>query len=788
MTRKRTNAGSAVLPPAPATREAPPFGAAQWLLFCACAAAWFAIMWMGALWAAGDRPAGGDMPAAPGGLVDNATCLACHQTQARSWAGSHHTKAMAKATPATVLGDFGVDFEHKGVVSHFFKRDDRFFVRTEGPDGKSADFEVTYTFGVDPLQQYLIELPGGKLQALTIAWDVARKRWFHLLPEEDTPPGDLLHWTGRGYTANTMCIGCHTTGFEKHYDASADTFSSRWAEINVSCQSCHGPGAGHVAWARTKSRDTGTGTRYGLAADMAQMDAPARVEVCAMCHARRAELTGTFDAARPFMDQFLPATLAPGLYHVDGQQDGEVYAFGSFRQSRMYRMGVTCTDCHDAHSGKLRAEGNGVCTQCHSPAGDRRFPTAARVFDAASHHHHQPGSTGARCTSCHMPAKDYMVVHSRPDHSLRVPRPDLSESLGTPNACTGCHADKPVSWASDAIDRWSGADRPRRAQFAEALAAGRAGRPDAAAKLDQLAGDHDMPAIARATALDLLRGYADSGLPGAPEALSDADPAVRRAAVAVFERAPPGIRRARVGPLLSDPVQAVRIEAARLLSSMPAAAFEPALRARFETALGESRTANEAMLDVPGSHLNLAVIDENQGHGIEAEQHYVAALRLDPDFTPARLNLARLYSAAGQLQDAEQVLQAGLARLPNQGELQYSMGLVLAEQRRLPEAVAALAKAARLLPGRARVQYNYALALQQAGRRPEAETVLLKAQSLAPADRSTAYALVAFYSQDGRWFAAVPWAEKLVALDPTDTQARQLLFQLRARVQQDKAR
>ena len=662
---------------------------ARTLILVACSALAFLIVLAGALWALRHGPLTADAGAQSiAELADNVTCVQCHAAEARVWSQSHHAKAMARATSQTVLGDFGgVDFEHKGVVSRFFRKGDRFFVRTEGPDGKPADFEVAYTFGVDPLQQYLIELPGGKLQALTIAWDVVRKRWFHLLPEDNTPPGDLLHWSGRGHTANTMCIGCHTTGFEKRYDASADRFSSRWAEINVSCQSCHGPGARHVAWATTKSPGTGAGPRYGLAVDVARMDPQAKVETCAMCHSRRAELTGTFDAGRPFMDQFLPAALAPGLYYADGQQEGEVYAFGSFRQSRMYRLGVTCTDCHDAHSSKLEARGNAVCTQCHAPTGDRRFPTAARLFDDPSHHHHPPASKGAECTSCHMPARDYMMVQSRPDHSFGVPRPDLSQSLGTPNACTGCHADRPASWASEAIDRWYGADRPRRAPFAEALAAGRAGTPDAAAKLDHLAGDPEMPAIVRATALDLLRGYGERGLPAATRALSDADPAVRRAAVAVLERARPDTRLAQVGPLLSDPVRAVRIEAARVLSPIPAAEFEPALHARFARALGELRTAQETALDRPDAHLNLAVIDEMQGRRTEAEQHYLAALRLDPDFTPAHLNLARLYSATGRRPEAETMLLKAQRLAPTDRSIAYALAVFYSQDRRWSLAV-----------------------------------------------------------------------------------------------------
>jgi predicted CXXCH cytochrome family protein len=762
------------------------------LVLAVCAAFAFLIVLVGTTWAVRHRwsPSGsGDAALASVGLVDNATCVQCHQAQAGAWAGSHHAKAMAKATSATVLGDFGgVDFEHKGVVSRFFRKGEKYLVRTQGADAKPADFEIAYTFGVDPLQQYLIELPGGKLQALTIAWDVLGKRWFQLQPEENAPPGDWLHWTGRGQNANTTCIGCHTTGFEKRYDPAADTFSSRWSEINVSCQSCHGPGEAHVAWAKSKSPPGKTGPRYGLAVDFARLDPPAKVDTCAMCHSRRSELTGSFDAGRPFMDQFLSANLRTGLYHADGQQEDEVYAYGSFRQSRMYRLGVSCTDCHDAHSSKLKAEGNGVCTQCHSPTGDRRFPTAAKLFDDPSHHHHQTGSKGAECTSCHMPAKNYMVVHSRPDHSLRVPRPDLSATLGTPNACTGCHSDKPASWAAEAVERWYGRERARDPHFAQAFAAARAGRAEAAPALDRLAGDADTPAIVRATALDLLRGYGEAVLPAAIQSLADADPAVRRAAVAALEGARPGTRLAQVGPLLSDPVRAVRIEAARVLSSVPLAEFDAAQRARFEQALAELVGAQKVSLDMPGAHLNLAAVAENQGRPAEAEAEYLAALKLDPDFAPARLNLARFYSVGGRPRDGERILRDGLARLPEQGELRYSLGLLLAEQNRLPEAAAELTQAARLLPDRSRVHYNQSLALQRLGRRTEAEVALLKAQSLSPADRAITYALAVFYAQDRRWFLAIPWAEKLVSLDPADPQAQQFLERVRTGAQADPGR
>src|SRR6185503_20694037 len=122
------------------------------------------------------------------------------------------------------------------------------------------------------------------MQALTIAWDVERKRWFHLYPEEKTPPGDVLHWTGRYQSWNTMCASCHSTDVRKGYDPSADGFATTWSEVSVSCQSCHGPGAAHVEWARTRPAGD-----QGLRVDFRAGGAAREIETCAPCHARRSE-------------------------------------------------------------------------------------------------------------------------------------------------------------------------------------------------------------------------------------------------------------------------------------------------------------------------------------------------------------------------------------------------------------------------------------------------------------------------------------------------------------------
>jgi predicted CXXCH cytochrome family protein len=727
----------------------------------------------------GPTPAAVAAALPPPTYVESAQCLGCHQATGEAWAPSHHAKAMAPPTAQTVRGNFdNTQFRHQGVTTRFFRRDDKYMVHTDGPDGRMADFEVAYTFGHEPLQQYLIDTGKGRLQPLQIAWNTREGKWFHLLPNETAPPGDVLHWTGRYQTANTMCIACHTTGFAKRYDAKADSFDSRWSEVNVSCQSCHGPGSRHAEWARLQAAGQAPAPieRHGLVADL--KTPKAQVEACAACHSRRSELTALPVPGQPHLDHYLPSLLREGLYHADGQQLDEVFVVGSYRQSKMYRMGVACTNCHDPHSAKPRLPGNALCLQCHQPQANPAFPSAAGAYDSPQHHHHDTGSAGAQCTDCHMPAKNYMVVQPRPDHSMRVPRPDLSVTLGTPNACNQCHADKTALWAADTVTQWYGTPK-RPPHYGEVFAAARRGAPGAAAALATLAGDAAQPPIVRATALDMLRGDGIHGLAERLEATRDADAEVRAAAGASLEPLEASQRVPALAPLLKDPLRAVRIASARSLASLPADQFDGPTRAAFDAALAEYIAAQAVALDMPGNQLNLAVVHSLTGRDDLAEAHYLKALVIDPDFTPARANLAQFYSTRSRNADAERVLREGLQRLPQLGELQYSLGLLLAEEQRLPEAAQALAKAAQLLPQRARVQYNYGLALQRLGQAKPAEAALLQAQRIDPADPAVPYALAVLYAQAGQRDKALVAAERLQQLRPGDPQVAQMLQRLR---------
>ena len=445
-------------------------------------------------------------------FVGSESCAVCHAGATAAWRGSHHALAMQEATAATVLGDFtGATFTKDGVTSRFYREGDDFFVETDGPDGVLRAYRVDYTFGAYPLQQYLIAFPRGRWQALGIAWDArpaaeGGQRWFHLYPDEQIPHGDELHWTGANQNWNWMCADCHATGLRRGYDLATDTYRTTWVALNVACEACHGPGAAHVAWAKAGAaapadpakglavplRDRGHGLwRFAEGARIAQRTEPSEtrteIEVCAPCHARRSPLGDGRAIGAPLLDFHRLQLLDPGAYHADGQIDGEVFEYGSFLQSRMHRAGVTCSDCHDPHSLRLRAEGNAVCAQCHQ----------SEAFDTAAHHFHAPGEPGSRCVDCHMPAKTYMVVDPRHDHAFKIPRPDLAGTTGAPDACTGCHVGSDPAWAAERIAEWYGPDRRREPIFGEALGALRAGAPDARTRLLALADDGDQPGIAR---------------------------------------------------------------------------------------------------------------------------------------------------------------------------------------------------------------------------------------------------------------------------------------------------
>jgi Flp pilus assembly protein TadD len=726
-------------------------------------------------------------------FVGREVCGSCHQAELERWRGSHHDLAMQEATASSVLGDFNnASITHFGTTSSFSRANGGFFVRTDGPDGQLHDYEIAYTFGVHPLQQYLIAFPGGRLQALGLAWDSrpaaeGGQRWFHLYPDEEVPAGDPLHWTGPNQTWNYMCADCHSTDLRKNHDLATNSYLTTWSEIDVSCEACHGPGSRHVAWAKAPDgtaadhtqglpvsfRDPGGGgwelePNSATARRSAPRQSIAELETCARCHARRSEIALSYSYGHPFLDTHRPALLDAGLYHADGQILDEVYEYGSFLQSRMFQAGVTCSDCHDPHSLRLRAEGNAVCGQCHRPA----------VFDTEAHHHHKAGSAGAQCAECHMPARTYMVIDARRDHAIRIPRPDLSIAIGTPNACNGCHADQTAEWAAAAVERWHGPNRRAEPHYGSVIDAGRQGKPGADAALSDLVLDGGKPAIVRATALSLLPQFTANVTPEMIKAylagVGDADPLVRTAAVDALAPFAPEERLPVIAPLLTDPVRAVRIATARLLAAVPTQLLTTQQRMELEKASAEFIDAQMASADRPEAHVTLGAFHADRAQTDAAEAAYRTALRLDPSFVPAMVNLADLYRALRRDAEGEPLLRQAVATEPQNAVAHHALGLLLLRRQQLDAAITELREAARLAPNNARHAYVYAIALHAAGQSAEALRVLRYDQQMHPADVDVLIALVTISRDTGDLAAAKDYAEQLLRLAPDNPDARAL--------------
>jgi len=708
----------------------------------------FACTWIGLL-------AASETPAEPAPTyVGAAACGGCHPDALRAWRGSHHDLAMQEATSETVLGDFADATHHPhGVTTTFRTEGGRFFIETPGNDGTPARFEVAYTFGVDPLQQYLVKFPDGRMQAFGLAWDTRSKehggqRWFSIYGDEPIPPGDVLHWTGPAQNWNHQCADCHSTALRKGYDAENDRFETRWAELNVACEACHGPGSLHTKrmqsgdprWRMPGRRGLGVefepvaSARWPEGPDGLPVREPPRtshteVELCARCHSRRSTLVEAAPAGTPLHDTHRIATLEPPLYFDDGQIHDEVYVYGSYVQSAMYAAGVSCSDCHEPHSSRLRAQGNALCARCHS---------AAR-FDTAAHHHHAEGSAGSQCVSCHMPTRTYMQVDPRRDHSLRVPRPALAGTIGAPNACNDCHSSMTNAWAARQIREWSATRAASPDHYGARLHAGRRGEPGAEHNLSALIESSKTPGIVRATALGVLPQVAtDASLETFARALEDPDPMVRAASLRALATSPEALALANAARLLDDPVRLVRWEAAMALAPAAAMTLSKEVRTKRDALLSEYEVALRRDADRPESHMTLASLAMARGEEKSAEQSLLDARARNPHFVPAYVNLADLYRAQARGEASEAVLREALERLPDQPDLLHAHGLALVRLGRGPEALDRFATAARSSPENPRYAYVYAVALHDAGRSTEALEVLRAAAARHPGHREIA--------------------------------------------------
>jgi Tfp pilus assembly protein PilF len=716
-------------------------------------------------------------------FVGGKKCLECHENEFRLWETSHHAHAMAHANDTTVLGDFNnVEFRENGITHKFYKRNGKFYVFTRGKKGIMMEYEITHTFGYTPLQQYLIPFEKGKFQCLPIAWDTENKRWFDMgamvYKDQDIPPGDWLYWTNQAQNWNGMCAECHSTNLEKNYLPEADSFHTTWSEINVSCEACHGPGSKHLEWANWPESKQLKDNNFGLVAKTSGIDNKHYVELCARCHTRRSQL-GDFDHSYKDLLDFMVPSLINEDYYADGQIHNEDYVFGSFVQSKMYHNNIKCNDCHNVHSGNRHFEGNTLCFQCHK----------ADYYGTPSHHFHKnigeegkglyingkevPVGEGSLCVNCHMPAQLYMGIDSRNDHSIRIPRPDLSKEIGVPNACNQCHTDKSVEWSIKSVEEWYG--KKTKPHYGTTLAAARNGDLNAEKKLIALVNDELSPLIIRATALEHLASYpSPEAFQTIRQCLESSESMLRHSAIISYHNNNAEEYISDLKPLLTDPVKAVRMQAGLMFSNLPKEYIPKELALIYKNALNEFQMQNEYMADFPSGRMNLGITYSNLGDNIMAIKNYERAIEIDSAFIPAFANLALAYNNVGRNKDAEYVYKALISQNTDLPGIYYSLGLLLVQEKKFDEAIHYLELAAIKDLTNSRINYNLGLLYSQLNKSDLAEKQLLTALRKQPEDFDYQYGLAHFYLNSKQYSKAESIVNKMKRDYPDDENVAQL--------------
>lgn len=707
-------------------------------------------------------------------FVGDQKCRSCHSNQTKKWQGSHHGYAMTVADSSTVRGDFGnVTFTQGDGTYRFFKKGERYMVDAPGPNGHTKTYEITHTFGWTPLQQYLVDFGKGKLQVLNVAWDVEKGQWFSMHPDEKVKPGDWLHWTGGAMNWNTMCADCHSTQLEQNYVPEADSFHTTWTSINVSCESCHGPGRQHVAFMQSEESRDASSERIREDLQLTNGSSQKQqINTCARCHSLREKLVDSFDHDKGFMDHFNPNLPHPESYFADGQIKEEVYVYGSFLQSKMFQNDVKCNDCHDPHSLELKENvtDNSLCLQCH-----------ATDYDSKQHHFHEPNTEASQCISCHMTGRYYMEVDFRRDHSFRVPRPDLSAKFGTPNACTNCHDSKSAKWAAQAVEDWYGKKRPD--HFSETLLKADSLGIEAVPDLKRLATNTTEPEIARATAIWYLGQFPSRQSWGVlTKGLNSESPLIRKSAARALASIPGNRKKNVLSRALDDSVRAVRLAAAEGLAEFGVADFVQSLKRSFKTAIEEYRIYLDVSQYFPNGLMNRGQFYEKRGKYKKAMQAYQQALKKDPSFNPARLNLAYLNNRQGNKKRAQKLLEKVIEQEPQFGPAYYSLALLQAEQGPLSAAIPSFEHAAELMPNHARLRYNLAISYQKLNQPDKAEKRYLEAIDIAPDNPDYRYGLCTLYIQQKQYRKALPHAQKLTELQPGNRQYQQILRLIEDRI------
>ena len=650
-----------------------------------------------------------------------ASCVECHAEAVADWTGSHHDRAnrpliVRDEAELGALLQAPQTYRKDDEVFEVRRRGETFHLLVTGPDGQTVTHPIVGLIGVDPLVNFLVALPDGRVQATTLAWDVHRQELFDTFDGEERKIGDYGHWLGQGLNWNANCAWCHTTDFKKSLDDQTLGYASHWVAQGITCQQCHPGSEAHV-----RAQRGGQADHRPVSLALHQT-----MDNCLSCHSRRSELTANrFQPGEAYADHFsLSLPDQPGLYFADGQIRDEVFAGASLKLSAMGHAGVTCLDCHNPHSLALTlpATNNALCLQCHGP-GVR----GATVIDPAAHAFHNPYEPGGRCIDCHMPTRTYMARDPRHDHNFPIPDPSLTLELGVPNACSQCHQDQSVEWAADKVIEWYGEGfQERRAatrERARLFAAAHAGQGSADAII---AAAQAEPNSAWRAALTGLLNFVEP-TPAVPPflhaAARDADSGVRERAAGLLATLDPGDKV--LDDVLADPVRAVRLASLQV---------QPRLAVGSATRRAEWEEYLAFNADRPAISLALAREALAAGDLPRLQRHLDHVVQLVPNEGEAWRQKAILLHQAGQTAAAAHDLRKAIALEPKNPVSPFTLALFLAEIRDFDGAISAFFQTLALDPLYPRARYNLIVALGSQGHVEQARDQLTVGLRLAPRD------------------------------------------------------
>lgn len=680
-------------------------------------------------------------------------CATCHAQAHEQWLLSQHARANRRVDASLDSPAFQPERKlvHGSFVTTMSKAGSNFVFAVSFSNRPAETYVAKAVIGIEPLRQYLVEVPGGRLQTMDVSYDPRSNDWFNAQGDENRQPYEWGHWRNRSMTWNVQCAFCHMTGLQKNYVISNDSYRTTWKAMGISCVQCHSPAEKPA-------------TNGCPVAGKPKPSPEIAMDNCASCHARREELTSQFEPGERFNDHYrLTLPDMPTIYYADGQIRDEDFEFGSFQLSKMCNKGVICMDCHNPHSGKLKLpwQNNAVCMQCHAAPGAR----GAIPIDPATHSHHADTNSGFQCVGCHMPETKYMQRDPRRDHGFTSPDPRLTIDLGIPNACNRCHADKDAKWADEWTTKWY-SNRMDRVTRHRAYAISKAWNGDTSVVGDlvKFTATETIPAW-RATLLGLLTPWSDRPEVFAlmNEVATNTNALVRAAAargLAGNRLATPTLRA-----LQRDPIRSVRLDATW---------SDPEVGGMTELQLAEVNAYLANVQDQPAGALRTAELALQRGRNDEAEKWARKAAEWDPSAAPQHA-LGRILHAVGKSQEGLTAMQRATQLAPQEAGFHFDLALLYAELERGTDAMASLKNAVAADPRFGRAWYNLGLSQASFDQLDDAIKSLQKAGGLLPDSPEPPYARATILMRQDKKAEACAAAELALRIAPNYTPARELI-------------